>query len=141
MIYAIRLARPERATLIDTGKLCNTPKYSVYPTRAGVLAHNPQSSPALWRLPHACGGVGYFLSLDASRTKFTPRVRGCWDGTRKPAFSTQVYPTRAGVLGASCVRRFPPRVFTPRVRGCWEEDGVIWKTTNVYPTRAGVLGI
>ena len=78
MIYAIRLARPERATLIDTGKLCNTPKYSVYPTRAGVLGISRSRRDRLERLPHACGGVGRKLRETVPASRFTPRVRGCW---------------------------------------------------------------
>ena len=109
--------------------------------------------------PRVCGDVPQVKRDLRTRTKFSPRMRGCSGYLSAPIDNPIVFPAYAGMFrhwrGAACHDLRFPRVcgdvpqkhkgmffqnkFSPRMRGCSEGLFISVKGGNVFPAYAGMF--
>ena len=86
-----------------------------FPAVAGVFPSSPSCERRPVRVPRGCGGVSNPQGPSIHRRGSSPRLRGCFRATTRPAAARSEFPAVAGVF----LTRRAPSVRRPRVpRGC-----------------------
>ena len=75
---------------------------NVFPTLVGVFPVAAVSFPALWRLPHARGGVSSHFPVGFIPCWSSPRSWGCFLVCQAQLLRVAVFPTLVGVFPVLC---------------------------------------
>ena len=111
----------------------------VFPTHVGVFPLHEIALDKAKSLPHARGGVSFFMENDLWNLKSSPRTWGCFCAAAARPMSQAVFPTHVGVFPGSCTSgRRTSRL--PHARGGVSQTADATKRQkDVFPTHVGVF--
>ncbi len=114
-------------------------RVGVFPTHVGVFPLHEIALDKAKSLPHARGGVSFFMENDLWNLKSSPRTWGCFCAAAARPMSQAVFPTHVGVFPGSCTSgRRTSRL--PHARGGVSQTADATKRQkDVFPTHVGVF--
>ena len=135
------------------------PPHGVFPAHAGMFPGPSLAAPRHAGFPRARGDVPGIESFYGCEPGFSPRTRGCSQGTADLNAATKVFPAHAGMFPTGRGRagrrdRFPrargdvpagaevaaaPDPFSPRTRGCSPNQAPPLADHQVFPAHAGMF--
>ena len=135
------------------------PFLTVFPTHVGVFLRHTISFAALYRLPHARGGVSRQGRRWRNSCSSSPRTWGCFSQGLAQVHKVSVFPTHVGVFldfgridvkatGLPHARGGVSDLFvehdglhgsSPRTWGCFRPQGADRTAPRVFPTHVGVF--
>ena len=131
----------------------------LFPAHAGVFLLRGQPLRRQRPFPRACGGVSICMGSLRKRSRFSPRMRGCFLFLEFRELMAELFPAHAGVfldrfIALQCFNAFPRACggvseidvnivrmngFSPRMRGCFQDDRLPDAAEPFFPAHAGVF--
>ena len=136
-----------------------SPFSTVLPAYAGMFPYLSIKRNVTRSSPRVCGDVSMKLTKNRLTRRFSPRMRGCFQGIFQDTQYEVVLPAYAGMFlvptAASQKNKGSPRVcgdvslqeslkvptgeFSPRMRGCFRADWEQRRKKSVLPAYAGMF--